>query len=135
MELYLGAAFQVEIEGLGGASFSRASGLGARVEVVRVQEGGVPSPRLLPGEVLWEPLVLERGWIEDPRLWRWFQSREPRSGSVSLLAPDGSPRGRWSFERAWPSRWQGPSFDANRDEVALELLEIVHEGLRWEEVP
>jgi len=114
------------------ASFSRCTGLGARVEVVQVPEGGVEEPHLVPGDVHWNPLVLERGWIQDSRFWNWFESREPRGGTIELLTPEGSAAGRWRFLRGWPARWSGPSFDANRDEVALEILEIVHEGLRWE---
>ena len=132
MEAHLGASFRVEIEGLGQASFARCTGLGARVEVVAVSEGGVAEPHFLPGDVRWEPLLLERGWVQDPRLWDWFQSREVRGGAVELLTPDGAVAGRFSFQRAWPCRWSGPSFDANRAEIALEVLEIVHEGLEWE---
>ena len=132
MEAHLGASFRVEIDGIGEAVFIRCRGLGARVEVVAVREGGAPGPRLLPGDVSWDPILLERGWIRDRRIWEWFQSREARSGSVDLLAPDGSLLGRWTFAGGWPARWTGPSFDADRDEIALEALEIVHEGLRWE---
>jgi phage tail-like protein len=132
VEAHLGSSFRVEIQGIGGASFSRCHGLGARVEVVRVPEGGASGPRLLPGDIHWEPLVLERGWVEDARLWRWFESREPRGGSIELITPQGEAAGRWSFHRGWPARWMGPSFDAREDQVALEVLEIVHEGLRWE---
>ncbi len=133
MEAHLGSSFRVEIDGLGEASFSRASGLGARVDVLRVSEGGAEAARPLPGDTVWDPLVFERGWVQDARLWRWFESHEPRGGIVELLGPGGEPAGRWRFERGWPSRWSGPSFDASRDEIALEVLEIVHEGLRWEE--
>ncbi len=132
MEAHLDSSFRVEIDGMGGASFSRCSGLGARVDILQIPEGGAGGPHLLPGDVHWQPLVLERGWIQDPRLWQWFESREPRRGKIELLTPEGIPAGRWSFLRGWPARWSGPTFDANRDEVALEVLEIVHEGLQWE---
>ena len=132
MEAHLASSFRIEIDGIGGASFVRCRGLGARAEVVLVAEGGAPGPRPLPGDVLWDPLVLERGWVQDSRLWEWFESREPRGGRIELLGGGGEPAGRWSFHRGWPCRWSGPSFDAERDEIALEVLEIVHEGLRWE---
>jgi phage tail-like protein len=132
MEAHLGSSFRVEIDGIGEASFSRCGGLGARVEVIRLEEGGAPGPRLLPGDIHWDPLVLERGWVRDRRLWEWFGSHEPRGGSIEILGTEGEAIGRWTFVRGWPSRWSGPSFDASRDEIALEILEIVHEGLRWE---
>ena len=132
MEVYLGASFRVEVAGVGKATFRGCRGLGATVEVVQVVEGGSTVPRILPGDVQWEPLVLERGWVQDRQLWDWFQSRDARFGSITLLDREGGTAGRWSFERGWPSRWMGPSFDADREEIALECLEIVHEGLTWE---
>ena len=132
MEAHLGSSFRIEIDGIGEAGFSRCRGLGARIEVVPVREGGAEGPRLLPGDVVWEPIVLERGWVRDRRLWEWFESHEPRGGAVEILTPEGEAAGRWTFRRGWPARWSGPSFDAARDELALEVLEIVHEGLRWE---
>ena len=131
MEAHLGSSFRVEVEGIGQASFSRCRGLGARVDVLEIAEGGAPGPRRLPGDIHWDPLVLERGWVEDRGLWRWFSSREPRGGAVELLGPDGAVAGRWVFRRGWPSRWSGPSLDALQDAIALEVLEIVHEGLEW----
>ncbi len=132
MDAHLGDSFRIEIAGIGTASFSQCRGLGAAVEVVAVSEGGRESPHLLPGLVHWEPIVLERGWVNDAKLWEWFQSRDARDGSIELLAPDGTAAGRWTFAGGWPSRWSGPVFDANRERIALEVLEIVHEGLRWE---
>ena len=132
MDLHLASSFEVEISGLRAASFLRVEGLGARVEVVAVEEGGAESPRLYPGRTSWEPLVFTRGWVRDTALWDWFQSHEARDGAVTLLGPDGAPRGRFRFRRGWPSGWSGPAFDAERDALALERLEIVHEGLTWE---
>jgi phage tail-like protein len=36
---------------------------------------------------------------------------------------------RWNFQRAWPTRWTGPSFNAESSELAIETLELAHEGV------
>jgi phage tail-like protein len=46
-----------------------------------------------------------------------------------LLNDAGEEKLRWNFREAWPSKWTGPSFKAAGTEVAIEELEIAHEGL------
>lgn len=123
-------SFHLEIEGISAGSFVRCWGLGARSEVIEVREGGSGRARRLRGATRFENIVLERGVVRDSELYEWFSSGERRDGAVVLLGPDGRETLRWSFERGWPCRWEGPALDATRPEVALELLEIVHEGLR-----
>jgi phage tail-like protein len=36
---------------------------------------------------------------------------------------------RWNFVRGWPCKWSGPGLNAKNNEVAMETLEICHEGL------
>jgi phage tail-like protein len=35
----------------------------------------------------------------------------------------------WKFKRAWPCKWTGPGLNAKNNEIAMESLEICHEGL------
>ena len=37
---------------------------------------------------------------------------------------------RWDFTNGRPIKYAGPSFNATANEVAVETLEIVHEGIR-----
>jgi len=39
---------------------------------------------------------------------------------------------RWNFKRGWPCKWTGPSLNAKSNEIAIETLEICHEGLTTE---
>jgi phage tail-like protein len=39
---------------------------------------------------------------------------------------------RWNFVRGWPAKWEGPALNAKANEVAIETLEIAHEGLELE---
>jgi phage tail-like protein len=125
-------SFHLEIEGISAGSFVRCSGLGARWETIEVREGGSGRARRLRGDTRFENIVLERGVVRDPELYDWFVSGRRRDGAIVLLGSDGREAFRWTFERGWPCRWEGPSLDATRAEVAIEILEIVHEGLRCE---
>lgn len=52
-----------------------------------------------------------------------------RNGSIILLDDQRTEVIRWNFREGWPCKWQGPGLNAKNEEVAIELLEIAHEGL------
>ena len=54
-----------------------------------------------------------------------------RSGSIILLDESRQEVARWNFHEAWPAKWEGPTLKAGTSEVAIETLEIVHEGFEW----
>lgn len=124
-------SFHLEIDGISSASFSRCDGLHGRREVVAYREGGSAHPRYFPGPEAASSLVLERGITRDASLWDWYKRGDRRSGAVVLLGAGGDEIVRWRFEVAWPVAWEGPGLDACGRGVALERLEIVHEGLEW----
>jgi phage tail-like protein len=37
---------------------------------------------------------------------------------------------RWTFEQAYPVKWSGPQFKADDNAVAVETLELAHEGMK-----
>jgi phage tail-like protein len=123
-------AFHLEIDGISAGSFVRCSGLGARTEIFPVREGGREHVSYLRGCVAYSPLVLECGVLRDPGLLEWFLRGERRDGAVVLLGADGREVLRWAFRGGWPCRWEGPELDARQPEIALERLEIAHEGLQ-----
>jgi len=41
----------------------------------------------------------------------------------------GEEKVRWNFVNGWPTSWVGPSMNATANEVAIETIEIVHEGI------
>ena len=55
--------------------------------------------------------------------------RERRNGSIVLLGRRGEEVVRWNFVRAWPSKWDGPDLNAEGTDVAIEMLELAHEGI------
>ena len=79
-------------------------------------------------------LTLRWGTTDDAELWQWRQKAadglvERKNGSIVLLDEAGEEKIRWNFVAAWPTKWTGPSFNATGSEVAIETLEIAHEGL------
>ena len=132
-----GFNIQIEINGIAAAGFSECSGLSSETDVVEYREGGDRRVRLLPGLTRFGRIVLRRGITADRALWDWRQTvvngtADRRSGSVILLDAERNEVARWNFFEAWPSKWVGPDLNAQSSEVAIETLEIAHEGLEWE---
>jgi phage tail-like protein len=130
--------FIVEIDGLATASFARVQLTAAIVPVVEYRDGNDPAnSRRLAGLNDFEPLVLQKGVTQDSiALFEWFKlvqdgklAEAKRAVAVVLLDRKGEPVARWEFRNAWPGRYDGPNLDAAKNEVALERLEIVHEGM------
>jgi phage tail-like protein len=131
--------FIVEIDGIAKAAFQEVSGLGAEVDVVEYREGGDTSGavRKLPGRVRYFPITLKRGITQDKSLWNWFKTVvngaiQRANGSVVLLDSSRNEVLRWNFRDAWPSKWEGPSLCGEGNEIAIEILEIQHEGIELE---
>ena len=58
-----------------------------------------------------------------------METRLKFSGSVALMNNHGDVLRRWHFTNAWPVSWEGPSLAAGGSELAIETLEIAHDGL------
>lgn len=129
--------FLVEIDGIAVAGFSECSGLGAETDVIEYREGSDQQGiRKLPGLQRYSSIVLKRGITGDKSFWQWWKSvrdgqADRRNGSIVLLDAERNEVARWNFFNGWPSKWEGPAFNAKANGVALETVEIVHEGLEW----
>lgn len=135
-DAYLPPAQALLIPLLASGGFQEVSGLGAELEVTAYPEGGVNDfVHQLPVRHSWGRIVLKRGLLVDTALWRWYQAGlsqslgARRDGTVILMTPLGLPAVAWNFRSGLAAKWTGPTFDAMRDAVAIESLEIAHEGL------
>lgn len=131
--------FRVEIDGLTVAAFSEVSGLTAEGDAVDYREGTdlVNSVRKLTGLRKYANLMFKRGYIQDTSFWAWYQQiangeDARRDGSIILMNEHHDDVIRWNFENAWINKVEGPSFKASGNDVAIESLELVHEGLSME---
>lgn len=119
-------------------SFSEVSGLGVEITPIEYRNGSEDiTVRKLPGLKKFPNIVLKRGITGDVDFWNWIKSAMDGQvvridGYISLLDESRQEVMRFNFRRAWPTKWHGPTFDATANEVAIEMLEICHEGLEIE---
>jgi phage tail-like protein len=133
---FLGYNFAIEIEGLVAGGFSEVSGLQTEIEVQEYREGGLneyihkrAGPAKYPSN-----LVLKKGITDTRALWGWYwdvaQGRiERKNVSVVLLDSTGQEKLRWNLEKAYPVKWQGPDVKAAASEIAVEVVELAHNGI------
>ncbi|MCC7052815.1 MAG: phage tail protein [Gemmatimonadaceae bacterium] len=120
---------------LGG--FSECSGLDMALEVEEYKEGGNNGGVLkFPTRVTWAPLVLKSGVGAGSSLWDWHYDfaigkGKRKDGIITLLNDLHLPSHIWHFRRGLPTKYTGPSLVAGQNTVAIEGLEITHEGL-WQ---
>ena len=131
--------FQLEIDGVPLGAFSECSGLTAEGDAVDYREGtDIPlNVRKLVGLRKYTNLTLKRGYTQDKALWAWFGNivngiPDRRNVTIILMNEQRQPVLRWHAENAWINKIEGPSLKASGNEVAIESVELVHEGLSIE---
>lgn len=121
------------------AGFSECSGIEASFEVMDLKEGGVNSHVWkLPVRASHSNVTLKHGAIyayDD--LWDWHYSWVQGKGSrkdglIVVNDNSGRPAKIWKFRRGIPIKWSGPALNALQNSVAIESLEIAHEGLEMQ---
>jgi phage tail-like protein len=118
------------------AGFSECSGLEATVEIMDYREGGLNTyVHRFATRAVYSNLTLKHGVIyllDDLWTWHynWVQGIGTRKdGLLVLLDESRNPAKIWKFKSAIPTKWVGPAFNASQSNVAIESLEIAHEGL------
>lgn len=133
---YNGHYFSLVIDKTEIAHFSECSGLKTTATVFEIEEGGLNGiTHKRPGQSRWENIVLRYATNASMDLltWRdtWLQDgfTQRKSGSIIVRDMAGNPVRTYNFTRAWPVSWEGPQLNSGSSELAVETLEIAHEGL------
>jgi phage tail-like protein len=130
--------YLLEIDGIAQAGFSEATIPEASTEPIEYREGNeAPTVRKLSSLNAYGNLTLQWGVTTDSMaLYEWWTLVEQgkvdearRSIAVIVLDEEGEPGARWQFRNAWPQQYDAPDLSATANEVAIESLEIVHEGM------
>jgi phage tail-like protein len=136
---YRGFNFRVEINGQVIGGFTDVNGLVADRDSIDYREGtDVPSNvRKLPGLSKFNNVTLKRGYTPNMELWRWYGNlavgkSDRRAVTIVLMDEERRDVLRWELENAWVSKIEGPTLKASGNEVAIESVDLVHEGLTLE---
>lgn len=140
--------FKVVVAELGTEAFFKSvSGLKYETEVIPVREGGQNATTFqLLGATKWSNIVLKRGFTKDSGAtgmlaWRtkWINHNPPEryaariaTGTITQLDTALKEQATWTFYRAVPVKWEISEFDASKSELAIETLELAHEGITFE---
>jgi phage tail-like protein len=129
--------FVLEVDGIAEASFSEVSVPEASAGVVEYREGtDPPTTRKLKGLNSYGNVTLSKGITESTELYDWWTLVEQgkleearRSAAIVVLDEEGNPGPRYQFRDVWIRQYDAPDLDATGDGVAIESLELVHEGM------
>ena len=129
--------FRVEIDSITVAGFSECTGLETEVAVIEYREGGDFITRKLPGRPRYGDITLKRGVTQSAELWNWHHNilngvPDRRNGTIVLMDDERKDVVRWRFFDAFPRKWEGPTFCAKGNDIAIEALVLSCERIERE---
>jgi phage tail-like protein len=133
----LGLRFWVEIDGLLVAGFSECSAPTMETEIYEYSEGGENRhTHKLPVRHKYGNITLKRGITEGVDLWEWYRESVDagvRRKQVTIYiygpTPNQPPLKTYTLRRAFPVKWTGPDMKSDAGSVAVETLELAHDGM------
>jgi phage tail-like protein len=129
--------FALDVQGVIAGYFTECSGIGSETEIAEqkvVNEKGVQVILKVPGRLKWGDITLKRGVTSDMQLWEWRKMVEDgdvkgarKNGSITMFDQTLTPKAKWDFKNAWPSKISGPTPKSEGNDISLEEITIVHE--------
>ncbi|MCW3464565.1 phage tail protein [Chitinophaga nivalis] len=132
--------FQVEWGGKN-IGFQEVTGLTVETEAIEYRQGASPEYHKTkqPGLQKYSNITLKRGTFQsDNEYFDWWKEtvffqeqngKYRRNITISLLDEMHKPVVVWKIKNAWPIKVQGADLKADAGEIAVETVELVHEGL------
>ncbi|RAJ80145.1 phage tail-like protein [Chitinophaga dinghuensis] len=118
--------------------FSEVSGLSQELQAIEYRDGlmsGTTLPLKRPGLKKAGNITLKRGITQsNSDLYTWLNNSgqpnvERRDLVISLLNDEGNPVFIWTISQAWPVKLEGPGLKASGNDIAIESVDLVHEGI------
>ncbi len=129
-DVHLGAGMQA-------VAFQEVSGLDTETQPIeyRHQDSEVFSAIKMPGIAKKGNVTLKKGvFVKDNAFWKWYEAIRMNTIKretvvIKLLDESGAPTMTWTLSNAWPTKITGNDLKSDGNEVAVETLELAHEGL------
>jgi phage tail-like protein len=127
--------FRLEIDGINEAHFSEVSGFDTTTDAIDYREGDDPTHvRKLPGLTKYGNVTLKRGITDSIDLYNWYKdvvAGKIRRVKVAIVVLDeeGKDKARFEITEAWPSKYDPMDLSAKGNDVAIETMELVNEGV------
>ena len=137
VEIHATFRFRVSIDGENHAAFTECTLPSLDVETTEIKEGGQNEySHQLPVRVKAGPVKLRRGLTKDSKLLEWYmdvlqgnRAKMYRTVTVTMLDSMENTVATWTFNRAYPTKWVGPTLKAGDKAIAIEELELAHHGI------
>jgi phage tail-like protein len=130
--------FMLEVDAREVGQILQVTGLKTAAQVFELEEGGTNGfvHKRVAGS-RWENITIRYATSQNRFLQQWRDAflRNPlgeglwKSGSIVMFNNHGDPVRRFHFTRAWPVSWEGPGLDSGSSELAVESMELAHEGI------
>jgi phage tail-like protein len=134
---YRNFKFRVEIDNVVEAHFSEVAIAETTTEAIDYREGTEPNHvRKLPGLTKFGNITLKRGITDSMVIYQWHKDimdgkigSKRKSLTIIVIDESGTDRARYVVSEAWPTKYDPSDLNAKGNEVAIELLELVNEGI------
>jgi len=131
---YVAGTFQLKLDGVEAGFVKSVDGGAITAEVINEAVGPTAYVKKHVGPPRYEDFSIDIGLWMARTVYDWIQASlkmnyQRKNGSIVLRDRDGSERVRWNFVQAWPAKWTGPALMAEGNDIAIETLELAHEGL------
>jgi len=118
-------------------SFQEVSGLETETQIIEYRHGDSPvfSNIKMPGIAKVGNVTMKKGvFVSDNKFWDWYSQIKMNTIKrlpvvINLCDETGAPKMTWTLKNCWPTKITGTDLKSDANEVAIETIEIVHEGI------
>jgi phage tail-like protein len=130
-------SFQVSWGSQAKIPFQEVSGLETETQVIEYRHSNSPefSTIKMPGIKKFGNVTMKKGiFAKDNAFWKWYSEIKMNTIKrvpvvVQLLDEGGNPTMTWTLANAWPTKISAPTLKSDGNEVAIQSIEIAHEGI------
>ena len=129
--------FRVEIDGIAAAHFSEVAIGETTTEAIDYREGTEPNHvRKLPGLTKFGNITLKWGVTDSTELYEWHKKvvggdiqNQRKAVKIIVIDEAGVDKASFLVSEAWPTKYDPSDLNGKGNEVFIELLELVNEGI------